>query len=120
MVSICHATLIRRDAAEIVWPGRFRYHSMPRRCRRGRAGQGGWVNRKLSEMAARPTIVGHPRNLGGRVPFMKHILALTLLLLGLVPALPAVPGGDDRLKPTNLEKINTEADEVDPHATADG
>ena len=52
---------------------------------------------------------------------MYRTLALTLTLVTLLTMVPATPAGDAaKLKPLNLDKINTAADEVDPFASADG
>jgi hypothetical protein len=52
---------------------------------------------------------------------MYRTLALTLSLVALLTMVPATPAGDaTKLKPINLDKINTAADEVDPFASADG
>lgn len=52
------------------------------------------------------------------VRFPAIVLALSVVLL----SLPASRGDDkdEKLKPTNLEKMNTEEDEDDPHLATDG
>ncbi len=52
---------------------------------------------------------------------MCRFLVAVLTLVSLLTTVPTTPAGDDsKLKPVNLDRINTAADEVDPFATADG
>jgi Tol biopolymer transport system component len=52
---------------------------------------------------------------------MYRSLAVALTFVGLLTFVPPTPAqDDDRLKPTNLAKLNTAADEVDPFPTRDG
>ncbi len=53
---------------------------------------------------------------------MNRYLAVLFVAALLLAILPAAPGGaqSEPLKPINLDKVNTTADEDDPHLTADG
>jgi hypothetical protein len=52
---------------------------------------------------------------------MKSLLSALAAFTLALTALYAAPGGDDEsIKPINLERLNTEADETDPFITADG
>lgn len=52
---------------------------------------------------------------------MYRFLIVLLPLVCLMSYVDSTPAGDeDKLKPTNLEKLNTASDEVDPFITADG
>ena len=52
---------------------------------------------------------------------MYRLLVVMLTLGFLLTTVPPTPAGDEqKLKPINLEKINTPADEVDPHVIPNG